>query len=227
MFISKLVSKPLGVYTFFGVPGSGKTTFAAAIAKECFRRGIPVYSNVPILGAYVITRADIGHYNLPLLNAPVACLILDECGLVYNNRNFKSNFTSEALEWWKLHRHYKDLIFTFSQGYSDLDLKIRQLTQQYFHVEKHGPFIQAMPIYYDTGVNEEKHEMQDLYFYEQSKFFRFINSTFIYSKRYWDMFDSYDAPYLPDLPLKKYTSKNAEVKIFETVKISETEDKTG
>ena len=95
---------------YFGVPGSGKTTFAAyltrwalhenVIIRFCRRhqnpvtrallnsrylkRRIDVYSNVPITGAYVLNaREDIGHYMIE-----DAKVIIDEAGIEYNNRNF-------------------------------------------------------------------------------------------------------------------------------------------
>lgn len=220
MFISELINYPIGVYTFFGVPGCGKTTFAAAIAKVAMKKGIPVYSNVPIIGTYILGKENIGHYNLPLFDCPYCIMILDEAGIEYDNRNFKKNFDFESLQWWRLHRHYKCLVFCFSQGFGDLDLKIRNLTQQYFLIKRGLIFTYSTPIYYETGVNEEKHEMQDLYFYDPSKFFKFLKRTYIIGRHYWDLFDSYDAPKLPDLPLKKYVSKKA----YEDVKVAIVED---
>ena len=97
---------------YFGVPGSGKTTFAAyltrwalhenALIRFCrknqnfltrpilnskyLKRRIDVYSNVPITGAYQLdAKADIGNYMIE--NAKV---IIDEAGIEYNNRNYKA-----------------------------------------------------------------------------------------------------------------------------------------
>ena len=209
MFINRLLELPLGVYTFFGAPGKGKTTFAAAICHAAQLKGIPVYSNVPIIGAYEVTKDEIGHYNLPLFNSKFCILIVDEGGMQFNNREWKKNFDSDSLEWWLLHRHRKCMVYAFSQGYGDLDLKIRNLTQQYFIINRRGHIIYAKPIYYETGVNEERHEMQDLYSYDESKVSNFFNCTYIWGKKYWKMFDSFDAPPLPDLRLRKYASKSA------------------
>jgi len=103
---------------YFGVPGSGKTTFAAyltrwalhenALIRFCrkhenpvtrvllnshfLKRRIDVYSNVPITGAYVLNaREDIGKYMIE-----DAKVIIDEAGIEYNNRNYKS-FPQEAI----------------------------------------------------------------------------------------------------------------------------------
>ena len=48
--IFKIKKKPEYILTiYFGVPGSGKTTMAAYLAKR-FKRGYNVWSNVPITG---------------------------------------------------------------------------------------------------------------------------------------------------------------------------------
>ena len=102
---------------YFGVPGSGKTTFAAYLTKwalhenalirfcrryenaltkmilnsKYLKRRIDVYSNVPITGAYRLdAKVDIGNFMIE--NAKV---IIDEAGIEYNNRNYKS-FPQEA-----------------------------------------------------------------------------------------------------------------------------------
>ena len=47
---------------YFGVPGSGKTTVAAYLAKKDLKKKRNVYSNVPITGAYKISKEDIGKF---------------------------------------------------------------------------------------------------------------------------------------------------------------------
>ena len=39
------------VHMFFGLPGCGKSSHAAYTVRQCVKRQIPVYSNVPIKGA--------------------------------------------------------------------------------------------------------------------------------------------------------------------------------
>ena len=128
---------------YFGVPGSGKTTFAAyltrwalhenALIRFCRRHGNPltrlilnskylkrrisVYSNVPITGAYRLdAKVDIGHYMIE-----DAKIIIDEAGIEYNNRNYKS-FPQEAIYFYKYHRHYRVSVDVFSQSYEDMDV---------------------------------------------------------------------------------------------------------
>lgn len=194
-----------GIYTFFGVPGSGKTTFAAAITKKALKRKIPVYSNVPIKGAIQVTRDQIGHYNLPCGDKE-CILIVDEAGIDFNNRDFKNNFDKQALAWWKLHRHYRCKVFIYSQSYEDMDKKLRDLTQQFFLVKGSLiPFTRlAVPIRFKVGINELTNDITDMYYFDPFPVSLFT-STRIFCPVYWKMFDSWDAPSLPDLPeIKTY-----------------------
>lgn len=142
---------------YFGVPGSGKTTFAAyltkwalhenAIIRFCrknqnfltlpilkskyLKRRIPVYSNVPITGAYKLdAKADIGKFMIE--NAKV---IIDEAGIEYNNRNYKS-FPPESVYFYKYHRHYQVSVDVFSQSYEDMDVTLRRLAQNFYVVRR-------------------------------------------------------------------------------------------
>ena len=108
-------SHPHVLNVYFGVPGSGKTTFAAYLTKWalhenilirfCLRhrnwltslflrsgflkRRIDVYSNVPITGAYRLdAKTDIGFHMIE--NAKI---IIDEAGIEYNNRNYKNLYS--------------------------------------------------------------------------------------------------------------------------------------
>ena len=125
----KLPQQILSVY--FGVPGAGKTTFAAYLTKHDLKRGIPVWSNVPITGAYKLEpKDDIGKYMIA-----GGRVIIDEAGLEYNNRDFKA-FSKDSLYFYKYHRHYQLAVDVFSQGYDDMDKKIRTLAQKLYVVKK-------------------------------------------------------------------------------------------
>lgn len=51
-----------GIYLYFGLPRSGKSTYAAKLAKKALAAGRAVYSNFPIRGTFQITKDDIGKY---------------------------------------------------------------------------------------------------------------------------------------------------------------------
>ena len=44
-----------GIYLYFGLPRSGKSTYAAKLAKKALTAGRAVYSNFPIRGTFQIT----------------------------------------------------------------------------------------------------------------------------------------------------------------------------
>lgn len=145
---------------YFGVPGSGKTTFAAWLTKRDLRRGGKVWSNVPITGAFVLDpKEDIGQYMI--------CdgrVIIDEAGIEYNNRDFK-RFSEESLYFYKYHRHYELAVDVFSQGFDDMDKKIRTLAQRLYVVKKSllPWFVYRRQIRKKVGINEYSKEIIDEY----------------------------------------------------------------
>lgn len=145
---------------YFGVPGSGKTTFAAWLTKRDLRHGGKVWSNVPITGAYKLDpKEDIGQYMI--------CdgrVIIDEAGIEYNNRDFKK-FSEDSLYFYKYHRHYQLAVDVFSQGFDDMDKKIRTLAQRLYVVKKSllPWFVYRRQIRKKVGVNEYTKDIIDEY----------------------------------------------------------------
>ena len=201
---------------YFGVPGSGKTTFAAyltkwalhenAIIRFCrknqnfitlpilkskyLKRRIPVYSNVPITGAFKLdAKADIGNYMIK--NAKV---IIDEAGIEYNNRNYKS-FPPESIYFYKYHRHYQVSVDVFSQSYEDMDVTLRRLAQNFYVVRRSLiPFcIVARRIRRHVGVDEQTKQITDLY----AMGLPLLDTKRIFSPPLWKLFNSYSRKELP------------------------------
>lgn len=201
---------------YFGVPGSGKTTFAAHLTKwalhenfiislcrkhdnalSCFilrsgylKRRIDVYSNVPITGAYVLNaKSDIGNYMIE--NAKI---IIDEAGIEYNNRNFKS-FPQEAIYFYKYHRHYQTSVDVFSQSFEDMDVTLRRLAQNFYVVRKSlVPFcVVARRIRRKVGVDDQTKQIADLY----AMGLPVLDTKRIFSPPLWKMFNSYSRKELP------------------------------
>lgn len=218
-------SKPRHVLNvYFGVPGSGKTTFAAYLTKQClreswiiklckrwpdnsfckrilegkhFRRAQGVYSNVPITGAYVLDpQTDIGHYMI--CNGKV---IIDEAGIEYNNRNFKK-FPPEAIYFYKYHRHYQTSVDVFSQSYEDMDVTLRRLAQNFYVVRKSlVPFcVTCRLIRRKIGVDDTTHQIADLY----SMGVPVLDTRRIFSPPLWKLFNSYSRRELPEKEWEVY-----------------------
>lgn len=209
------VSHVLNVY--FGVPGSGKTTFAAYLAKQAmkeskiitwakdhpsafsdrllasrfFKRASAVYSNVPITGALELDpQKDIGKFMI--VNGKV---IIDEAGIEYNNRNFKS-FPPDAVYWYKYHRHYECSVDVFSQSYEDMDITLRRLAQNYYVVKQSllPYFVVCKRIRRKVGIDDMTHQIIDKYYFGLP----LLDSKHVFSPPLWKLFNSYSRRELPE-----------------------------
>lgn len=88
--------------------------------------GYKVFSNVEIFGCYRFNPEDFGFVQFP----PNSVILIDEVSLIWDNRNFKA-FKPEVARYLRLMRHYKNIVFMFSQNF-DVDKKIRDLCDQMY-----------------------------------------------------------------------------------------------
>lgn len=182
--------------TYFGVPGSGKTTVAAWLTRKSMRKGRKVFSNVPLKNAYKISREDIGNYDIRNCD-----LIIDEVGIEYSNRDFKS-FKKEELQFFKLHRHYKVNVYMFSQAYNDADKKMRDLSTRYYVVKRSiiPYFIVMRRLSKRVGIDKMTKQIIDEYYY----FPWLFGTRYIFMPSLWTLFNSYSAPKLKHKDFYKY-----------------------
>ena len=199
IIIGNLRQKPGNRFdVYFGVPGSGKTTFAAYLAKKRIKRKGIVLSNVNIKGTYEVERSDIGNYMIK------DCLLLiDEAGIDYNNRNFadkKEKMTKEEIYFYKYHRHYNVDIAIFSQGYDDMDKKLRTLATRYYIVKKSilPGFITRKLINKVIGIDDNTKQIIDKYS------FAIFGTKWIYCPKLWKMFNSTSYKEMPVKDFKLY-----------------------
>ena len=218
---------PSVVRIFFGVPGSGKTTYAAHLAKLASRKSLsyrlkqkfpnnrliqiffrsakaplPVYSNVPILGTYKLDpKTDLGRWQIEDCK-----IIIDEASIEYNNRKFK-DLSPEAIKFFKLHRHYGTSIDVFSQSYDDMDITLRRLAHDFYLVRKSilPFFIVIRRIKRKVGIDENTHQIADLYRFG----FPLLDDIYVFMPSVWRLFDSYDAPQLPVKNFETWSSVNS------------------
>lgn len=127
---TKRYLNPYKLIFVFGKKGSGKSTLLVKYASQYRERGWTVFSTEYIPGTYKIDYEDIGFVQFP----PHSCLIVDEVGMIWDNRNFK-NFKPEVRDFFKLQRHYKCCCILASQTF-DVDKKIRDLADEMFLVTK-------------------------------------------------------------------------------------------
>ena len=190
---------------YFGSPGCGKTTFACKQLKDLqSKRGKKkygykrFYANFENTLCNKISLSGLGDWTLPFNSY----LAVDEAGIQYNNRKFKS-FPQSTIEWCKLHRHYGVDVDFFSQSWEDLDITIRRLVDEIWYLKKVGPFTVVRRIFKKVQVDENTHQIVEGYFLR--KFFGIIFDFIIglcsfkifLRAPYYKYFDTYDAPMKP------------------------------
>jgi len=172
--------------TYFGVPGSGKTTFAAYLAKKNLKKKRRVFSNVSLKGTYEIDKKDIGKYDMSH-----GLIICDEAGVEFNNRNYSKNFEDYQIDFLKHHRHYDDDLVFFSQYWNDIDVTLRRLSTRLFLLKKSliPFFIKAKKIGKRIGIDEQTKQIIDEYYFVP---FIFFGTKYIFSPVLWKMFNTHE-----------------------------------
>lgn len=178
----------------FGLPRQGKSTYLAYKARQalCTRRGKKrydrVYSNFDIAGCYPFEYADLGKYEFE------NCLILlDEAGLECDSRKFKS-FSDESKYFFTNHGHYGVDIVVASQGFDDVDKKIRNCTAEYYYVRKFLWWTLVTPIKQILTVDELSKQIVTGY-----QLRGWIFGRLIFRPKYYKWFDTHQRKKLEPL----------------------------
>ena len=127
---TKKFLNPYKLIFIFGKKGSGKSTLLTKYALDYLKRGWNVYSTEYCPGTYHISPKDVGYAYFP----PHSVLIVDEVGMIWDNRNFKT-FPEQVRDYFKLQRHYQHVVILASQTF-DVDKKIRDLADEMYLVTK-------------------------------------------------------------------------------------------
>ena len=187
--------------TYFGMAGAGKSTFCAMVVYHANRIGMKVYSNVPIKSAIQFSKADFGRYDFSN-----AIIILDECSLYYDGRNFSTNFNQYSLEYLKLLRHRSNYLMCFSQSL-DIDIKFIRMSVNVFQLKRTlflGAWLTSVCcVRRKVDVDENTHKFEDMY-YKTGLIDGFFSNLRFFRPTYYKMFDSYEAPPLPKMEEVEY-----------------------
>lgn len=199
----------MSVNLVFGLPRSGKTSFLTWAGLRALKGksvvcgyGLHkfdigdfapyerVYSNFPLSGAYQLDFSQLGKVTFE------NCLILiDEIMLLCDSREWK-NYGKELRNFMALHGHWKVDILACSQGYSDCDVRIRNLAEKLFYLRRYGSWSSITPIEKKWRIDET---IQDGYSLQAP-----LCSRFIYRPRLYKYFDSFARPELPENPAEKW-----------------------
>lgn len=178
---------------YFGIPGSGKTTLAAWFSKKYQKKKRNVFSNVDIIGNYILEPTfDLGIYEIH-----DSLIIIDEAGLEFNNREFKS-YPKNCNFFFKYHRHYNCDVIILSQDL-DVDVKIRKLATNYYLLKKSFIpfFITRRTIKKKIDINDEG-EIVDFHY------FQFLGRKMFFAPKVWKMFNTLDRPKLTERDFQKW-----------------------
>jgi len=178
---------------YFGSPGSGKTTLAVRylLRSRMKKEYEHYYANFETSLAENISLDNLGDWTIP----PNSLLVIDEAGIQYNSRKFKT-LSHSLIQWLKLHRHYGCDVILISQSWEDVDITFRRLTTDLYHILKLGPFTRVKRIYKKVGIDKQTHQIIDEYRFG-SIFGNLLgrdNFSIFLRNGYYRYFDSYSTP---------------------------------
>ncbi|PKM73897.1 MAG: hypothetical protein CVU91_02290 [Firmicutes bacterium HGW-Firmicutes-16] len=193
-------NNPYKLYFVMGKKGSGKTSYLCKLALEYTKKGWTIYTNVSDLrvpGVRIIDNiSDLGNF-VPEVNS---LLLLDEVSLIWDNRHFKE-FKDCTKEFFRLQRHYKCIVYLFSQTF-DVDKKIRDLSDRmYLCTQFMGRWSLLREIDKKIIITESSPDAESRVS-ENLSFCGIFSWRFIYIPRYQPYFESF---VLPNKELLKYT----------------------
>ena len=189
---------------YFGLPGSGKSTFLASIAYHYLRRGIRVFINAdfPVDGCCLYEWDQLGRYDMRN-----SLILIDEVSLFADNRDFK-RFSQVLKQYFILHRHYYCDIIWCTQQYDGTDRKIRELTNALYYIRP-APFgfsyaLKLQRYQHVPSIREvRRNGAADIttLWVRPSILSILLNPRrslrFCWRRRYYRLFDSFSAPELP------------------------------
>lgn len=175
----------------FGKMGVGKTGLIAKLSMEdlknkSFER---VYTTIGVPGTYKFDFKDVIENNMTF--PPESSIYVDEFGLIYNNRDFKT-FPEQSRRWFKYIRQSRCKLTVFSQA-PDIDKAIRDLCHSYSMLRRVGPFVFELEVSKNIDVGSDQDgngQIIDNYF----KLGLIGGIRIHYLPRYFELWNSFDPP---------------------------------
>lgn len=238
LLLTNKYTNPYKLIMIFGKKGSGKSTTLTKYAIQHVRKGWTVYSTERIPYTFYIRPDDIGRVMLEDFNyvpfdkrnykglikvikvfkekikptAPKILLLIDEVGMIWDNRNFK-NFRPEVRDWFKLQRHYHTKVVMFSQTF-DVDKKLRDLTDSmYLQRNFARVFTIGKKIKKFISINnngDDGGKLDEYFDFEPAIFFFLGTRTFTFIPKWSKYFNSFEAPALQRIEYEQTLYKRDE-----------------
>lgn len=193
-----------GLCIYYGIPGSGKTSTAAYLARHS--KLDSVYSNVPLVGAFKISRSHIGMYDIS--NGD---LIIDEAGSEFNGRFGTKKgsalyTTEEQAKWIREFRHHHIKRFSLFSQRIDIDPILRGLCYKVYILQKTRlPFIVIL-----LGCKQRlrPNPPEGKSYGPLEEGFKLLPTDLhlIFTPPLWKSFDTYEAQPLPSFDFEKWSS---------------------
>lgn len=178
----------------FGLPGAGKSVFLAKAVERALV-GKPL-----MVGDHMLHD---GKYDTILTNFPMRgccrldfeslgkvdyhnCLFLcDEISLLADARNFKT-FSDDAKFFFSQHRKGGNTFIWCSQSWSDVDKRIRNITDAYYYIRPAGFFPNYFSMVIPIDPYFEVKNMENGF-----EFAPPLKRSLLFLPKYWKLFDSY------------------------------------
>lgn len=201
---------------YFGLPGSGKTSYLcyfAALEQARIDSGVSNYerviSNVELNVRGVVYCPSIKEM-LGKFDMKKSLLLLDEATLLFNNRMWKT-FDNNLLEFFVLHRHYFVDVMLFSQRVDSTDLNIRALFDRIYLIRKgifrrRWSYCIRIPhgIAFTTDATGKDTYGDIVQGYKKPGMLYRLTAQRLFLPSCYDSFDSFEAPDLPPIPAGLY-----------------------
>lgn len=189
---SRKFSNPYKNYMIFGAKGSGKSTLMVKWMLHDLRHGWKVYTDmqgVSLEGVRFIKTMDLATFIPP----PKSSVYLDEAGLSFDNRNFKT-FPEGIRDLAALQRKYKIKLVLNSQTV-DTDKKLKSRTDRLFLQTNIGNIIGITRPILRTVTLTEASSMGESRIADQLKFDKIWHWKLTWMPRYFKYFESFNPPH--------------------------------
>lgn len=206
---SRRWANPFKLVFIFGKKGAGKSCYMVRQMLWHMRRGWHIYtdmSDINIPGVRIISSRDLEVFTPDYHSA----LFLDEVGITFDNRNFKS-FPAGIRDFFKFQRKYRVKVFMNSQAY-DVDKKIRDVTDGMILQSSIFDCISlSRPIKRSVSLTQASSE-SDSRVADQLVFKSIFTWQLYWMPKYHKYFDSFAAPPRKPIPYTEVTAELLELR---------------